>query len=52
VSTKTASGSTAIFARRVVIATGHDGGGVWAVPDAKNGLVFPASGDVSPCSLE
>ena len=33
VSTKTASGSTAVFARRVVIATGHDGGGLWAVPD-------------------
>jgi cation diffusion facilitator CzcD-associated flavoprotein CzcO len=33
VSTKGASGSTAVFASRVVIATGHDGGGLWAVPD-------------------
>jgi cation diffusion facilitator CzcD-associated flavoprotein CzcO len=32
VQTKTASGSTAVLARRIVIATGHDGGGVWAVP--------------------
>ena len=33
VSTKAASGGTGLLARRVVIATGHDGGGVWAVPD-------------------
>jgi cation diffusion facilitator CzcD-associated flavoprotein CzcO len=33
VSTKTASGSVSVLARRVVVATGHDGGGVWAVPD-------------------
>src|SRR5262249_20228709 len=31
---KTAPSSDApVFARRIVIATGHDGGGVWAVPD-------------------
>src|SRR5258708_23121534 len=33
VSTKAAAGGTGLLARRVVIATGHDGGGVWAVPD-------------------
>ena len=33
VSTKGALGNTAVLARRVVIATGHDGGGLWAVPD-------------------
>jgi cation diffusion facilitator CzcD-associated flavoprotein CzcO len=41
VSTKTASGSTAIFVRRVVIATGHDGGGVWAVPDMVSDGLLP-----------
>ena len=34
VSTTTASGGgDTVLARRVVIATGHDGGGIWAVPE-------------------
>jgi len=33
IQTNTASGGAAVLARRIVIATGHDGGGVWAVPD-------------------
>jgi FAD-dependent urate hydroxylase len=33
VKTTAQTGGETVLARRVVIATGHDGGGVWAVPD-------------------
>ena len=43
IETESAAGRAAVAARRLVVATGHDGGGLWAVPEFVSAALPPAA---------